>query len=235
MLSHFKTVFTSSSSSSSTEPKLAPKGKKVTGNHKDLIPYVKNDISITKSQLEKYSTKKQLITKVLQPMDNYYNFEKQKLEQKYSYNNLNEFYGELFNLYRKQLDECSELLELAQNNYTHSLYQHSLENHKSSNASRSNSVFSRNSLPTTTSSTEDCTSLEKEIPDHLLDPISFEMFTNPVITPSGITYEKTHILEHLKRRGKFDPITRQELTEDQLYPNLTIKEAVDAYRASSLS
>ena len=112
MLSHFKTVFTSSSSSSSTEPKLAPKGKKVTGNHKDLIPYVKNDISITKSQLKKYSTKKQLITKVLQPMDNYYNFEKQKLEQKYSYNNLNEFYGELFNLYRKQLDECSELLEL---------------------------------------------------------------------------------------------------------------------------
>ena len=105
---------------------------------------------------------KQLITKVLQPMDNYYNFEKQKLEQKYSYNNLNEFYGELFNLYRKQLDECSELLELAQNNYTHSLYQHSLENRKSSNASRSNSVFSRNSLPTTTSSTEDCTSLEKK-------------------------------------------------------------------------
>lgn len=52
MLSHFKTVFTSSSSSSSTEPKLAPKGKKVTGNHKDLIPYVKNDISITKSQLK---------------------------------------------------------------------------------------------------------------------------------------------------------------------------------------
>ena len=94
-------------------------------------------------------------------MDNYYNLEKQKLEQKYSYNNLNEFYGELFNLYRKQLDECSELLELAQNNYTHSLYQHSLENRKSSNASRSNSVFSRNSLPTTTSSTEDCTSLEK--------------------------------------------------------------------------
>ena len=105
---------------------------------------------------------KQLITKVLQPMDNYYNLEKQKLEQKYSYNNLNEFYGELFNLYRKQLDECSELLELAQNNYTHSLYQHSLENRKSSNASRSNSVFSRNSLPTTTSSTEDCTSLEKK-------------------------------------------------------------------------
>ena len=36
---------------------------------------------------------------------------------------------------------------------------------------------------------------------------------------------KTHILEHLKRRGKFDPITRQELTEDQLYPNLTIRSS----------
>lgn len=229
MLSHFKTVFISSSS---TEPKLAPKGKKVTGNHKDLIPYVKNDISITKSQLKKYSTKKQLVSKILQPMDNYYNTEKQKLQQKYNYNNLNEFYDELFNLYKKQLDECSELLELAQNNYTHSLYQNSLENRKLSNASRSNSVFSRNSLPSTSSS---ASTSSEEIPDHLLDPISFEMFTNPVITPSGITYEKAHILEHLKRRGKFDPITRQELTEDQLYPNLTIKEAVDSYRATNSS
>ena len=46
---------------------------------------------------------------------------------------------------------------------------------------------------------------------------------------------KNSYFRTFKRRGKFDPITRQELTEDQLYPNLTIKEAVDAYRASSLS
>ena len=49
------------------------------------------------------------------------------------------------------------------------------------------------------------------------------MFTNPVITPSGITYENSYF-RTFKRRGKFDPITRQELTEDQLYPNLTIKK-----------
>ena len=75
-------------------------------------------------------------------------------------------------------------------------------NYKISKSSRSNSVFSSNpSLAASVQETER-SSLEldddEEAPEYLLDPISFELFTDPVITPSGITYEKSHLLDHLK-------------------------------------
>lgn len=68
-----------------------------------------------------------------------------------------------------------------------------------------------------------------EVPDYLCGKISFEIMRDPVVTPSGITYDRQDIEEHLKRVGHFDPITRQPLTVDSLIPNLAMKEVVDAY------
>ncbi|KAE8671163.1 E3 ubiquitin-protein ligase CHIP [Hibiscus syriacus] len=68
-----------------------------------------------------------------------------------------------------------------------------------------------------------------EVPDHLCCKITFDIFRDPVITPSGVTYERAVILEHLQKVGKFDPITREPLDQSQLFPNLAIKEAVQAY------
>lgn len=68
-----------------------------------------------------------------------------------------------------------------------------------------------------------------EIPDYLTCKITMEILKDPVITPSGITYEKSAVLEHLQKVGKFDPVTRQVLTADQLIPNFAIKEAANAY------
>jgi len=51
----------------------------------------------------------------------------------------------------------------------------------------------------------------------------------PVVTPSGITYERKDIEEHLLRVGHFDPVTRVKLTADQLIPNYAMKEVVDAF------
>lgn len=51
----------------------------------------------------------------------------------------------------------------------------------------------------------------------------------PVITPSGITYDRKDIEEHLQRVGHFDPVTRHPLTTDQLIPNLSMKEVVDSF------
>lgn len=56
-----------------------------------------------------------------------------------------------------------------------------------------------------------------------------EIFRDPVITPSGVTYERTAILEHLKKVGKFDPVTRATLGEKDLFPNLALKEAIQTY------
>lgn len=70
---------------------------------------------------------------------------------------------------------------------------------------------------------------KREIPDYLCGKISFELMHDPVITPFGITYDRNDIEQHLRRVGRFDPITRQELTIDQLIPNLVMKEVVETY------
>ncbi|KAK3089989.1 hypothetical protein FSP39_008263 [Pinctada imbricata] len=70
---------------------------------------------------------------------------------------------------------------------------------------------------------------QRDVPDYLCGKISFELMRDPVITPSGITYDKKDIVEHLQRVGHFDPVTRTDLTQDQLIPNLSMKEVVDNY------
>uniref|UniRef100_A0A914L6I3 E3 ubiquitin-protein ligase CHIP n=1 Tax=Meloidogyne incognita TaxID=6306 RepID=A0A914L6I3_MELIC len=69
----------------------------------------------------------------------------------------------------------------------------------------------------------------REIPDFLCGKISFELLRDPVITPSGITYDRNDILTHLHRVGHFDPVTRVPLTADQLIPNLAMREVVEHF------
>lgn len=73
------------------------------------------------------------------------------------------------------------------------------------------------------------TDLPSEVPDYLCCKITLDVFRDPVITPSGLTYERAVILEHIEKVGKFDPITREPLYLSQLIPNLAIKEAVQAF------
>ncbi|KAL7201143.1 hypothetical protein ACSBR1_032951 [Camellia fascicularis] len=68
-----------------------------------------------------------------------------------------------------------------------------------------------------------------DVPDYLCCKITLDIFRDPVISPSGITYERGVILDHLQKVGTFDPITREPLSESQLIPNLAIKEAVQAF------
>jgi STIP1 family protein 1 len=42
---------------------------------------------------------------------------------------------------------------------------------------------------------------KRVVPDFLCCKISFEVMKDPVVTPSGITYERAVITEHLKRVG----------------------------------
>jgi len=70
---------------------------------------------------------------------------------------------------------------------------------------------------------------KRDVPEYLCGKISFEIMRDPVITPSGITYDRQDIEEHLKRVGHFDPVTRQPLTAAQLISNLALKDVVDAY------
>lgn len=68
-----------------------------------------------------------------------------------------------------------------------------------------------------------------EIPDYLCCKITLDILQDPVITPSGVSYERVALLEHLEKVGKFDPFTREPLDKNQLIPNLSIKGAVQEY------
>ncbi|XP_054707169.1 E3 ubiquitin-protein ligase CHIP-like [Uloborus diversus] len=75
--------------------------------------------------------------------------------------------------------------------------------------------------------------MKREVPDYLCGKISFDIMREPVITPSGITYDRKDIEEHLQRVGHFDPVTRTPLVQEQLIPNLALKEVVDAFIAEN--
>lgn len=69
---------------------------------------------------------------------------------------------------------------------------------------------------------------KKEVPDYLLDPISFNLFVDPVVSKSGQTFERSWILQHLKTSGT-DPFSRQPLRKEELIPNIQLKAAAEDF------
>ena len=74
----------------------------------------------------------------------------------------------------------------------------------------------------------------REIPDHLIDMITFEPMHDPVITKNGHSYERATIHEHLKRTPT-DPLTREPLTINELRNNYGLKAACDEFWESGAS
>jgi STIP1 family protein 1 len=69
---------------------------------------------------------------------------------------------------------------------------------------------------------------KREVPDYLVDDISFEIMHDPVVTKNGQSYERATIVEHLKR-NPIDPLSRTPLSVKQLRPNLALKKAADEF------
>ncbi|KAJ3070676.1 STIP1 y and U box-containing protein 1 [Podochytrium sp. JEL0797] len=73
-------------------------------------------------------------------------------------------------------------------------------------------------------------SQKRSVPDAFVGKISFEVMTDPVISPpSGITYDRSEIVSHLQKIGKWDPLTRQPLHEAELISNLALKEVIEEF------
>ncbi|KAL9613815.1 MAG: hypothetical protein Q9167_001662 [Letrouitia subvulpina] len=68
----------------------------------------------------------------------------------------------------------------------------------------------------------------RTVPDWIIDNISFAVMYDPVVTKTGNSYERSTLLEHLKR-SPTDPLTREPLTVDELRPNLALKEACELF------
>lgn len=69
---------------------------------------------------------------------------------------------------------------------------------------------------------------ERIVPDYLIDNITFEIMHDPVITPSGASYERVGLLRHLRASG-VDPLTREPLIEKQLIPNVALRNACSEF------
>ena len=59
-------------------------------------------------------------------------------------------------------------------------------------------------------------------------PITHNYMKNPVLTPSGIYYEKEAILNWIQNNS-CDPLTRQKLTPDMLVEDIEYKRAIQEY------
>ncbi|XP_038675186.1 E3 ubiquitin-protein ligase CHIP isoform X1 [Scyliorhinus canicula] len=110
--------------------------------------------------------------------------------------------------YEENMDDCRIRMEIAKIEAKHDKYMNEMDD-----------LFSQ----------VDEKRKKRDIPDYLCGKISFELMREPCITPSGITYDRKDIEEHLQRVGHFDPVTRSPLTQEQLIPNLAMKEVIDAF------
>ncbi|CAI5460529.1 unnamed protein product, partial [Closterium sp. Yama58-4] len=68
-----------------------------------------------------------------------------------------------------------------------------------------------------------------ELPEHLSCRIMLDILRDPVITPSGVTYERSAIEEHLKAGNLFDPVTRRPLLSQHLIPNRGARDAAEHF------
>jgi len=67
------------------------------------------------------------------------------------------------------------------------------------------------------------------IPDYLCCKISLDIMEDPVTTQSGHSYERAVLMEHLRKNGLFDPVTRDPISMEHIYPNLNLKQAIETF------
>ena len=136
-----------------------------------------------------------------------------------------EFYGWVR---QKILDECSEAKTLLhstlQNGNQTSLADYEfqlsqLEEKYQSKLLHFDSIYAHSFKPISPSS----------IPDFIMCKISMEIMVDPVVTPSGITYDRHGLYRHMERVGWFDPFTRTSIKPADIIPNLALKEFIDQF------
>eukprot|EP01017_Pseudomicrothorax_dubius_P021433 TRINITY_DN230_c0_g1_i4.p1 TRINITY_DN230_c0_g1~~TRINITY_DN230_c0_g1_i4.p1 ORF type:complete len:283 (-),score=63.78 TRINITY_DN230_c0_g1_i4:141-989(-) len=70
---------------------------------------------------------------------------------------------------------------------------------------------------------------ERTVPDYLCCQISHDLMEDPVTTQSGYTYERSNLRDHLAKNGNIDPVTRDSINPTHIFPNLNVKQAIEAF------
>ncbi len=98
-------------------------------------------------------------------------------------------------------------------------------NEKKENLENSNNLDTTNSISTNIEDTD----LEGK--DSFICPINQTLMNDPVITPYGTTYERSAILNWLKKNNT-DPLTKKRLTKEMLITNYALRSAIQEYKES---
>lgn len=69
---------------------------------------------------------------------------------------------------------------------------------------------------------------ERIVPDYLIDGITFEVMHDPVMTPSGSSFDRLGITKYVESSG-VDPITRAAMTVKDLRSNYALKAACEDF------
>ncbi|KAI2789076.1 hypothetical protein POX_e07103 [Penicillium oxalicum] len=69
---------------------------------------------------------------------------------------------------------------------------------------------------------------ERVVPDYLIDGITFEIMHDPVMTPSGTSFDRAGIVKYIEKSG-VDPLTREPMTVKDLRPNYALKAACEEF------
>ncbi|KAH9260613.1 hypothetical protein BASA81_001080 [Batrachochytrium salamandrivorans] len=72
---------------------------------------------------------------------------------------------------------------------------------------------------------------EEEVPEHFLCPLSHRLMDDPVVTCDGITYDRANIVAYLAT-SHLSPVTHLSLPSPALVPNLSLKRAIDEWKAT---
>eukprot|EP00035_Acanthoeca_spectabilis_P012842 m.233334 g.233334 ORF g.233334 m.233334 type:complete len:1046 (-) comp15730_c0_seq3:113-3250(-) len=72
--------------------------------------------------------------------------------------------------------------------------------------------------------------MERPPPDEYVCPLTFDVMVTPVCAPDGRSYERDAIIEALAV-NPVSPFTRAPMSPDQLWPNLSLRGAIEGWRS----
>lgn len=84
---------------------------------------------------------------------------------------------------------------------------------------------STSTSPQTSTSTSTCA-----VPLHFLCPLTEQLMVNPMMTRSGLNFERSAILEHLDSGNDDCPLTGSPLSPAHILPNRRLQAQIQAWR-----
>ena len=100
-----------------------------------------------------------------------------------------------------------------------------------SSQASSASLFSQTSPSNTSNVSSISQNIKKPVepPEEFLCPVSLEIMTDPVVLPSGNSIDRSSILNMIANGQKFDPLTREPITEKDLRDNRNLKTRIEKW------